>query len=232
MWSPMRPTVAFFQDTAIAIAVLEMTEPVLLRYVGHGQGYEGYIRETEYEANLRKYRQHHTWTTTRDLPCGRLRVVAFSAEGVKWTKSWQEKGSTTIDGSLHRIAREIRAAVPDIIVMVEEARRQAEIRHQEFLEAEDRRKRAEDRRRIEESSKQSRETLGHIIQQWADRMAVERFFEELSRSVDRLPEEERTPMLDRLRLAKEFMGTVDPLEFFTEWKTPSELYAPAFPRGD
>ena len=104
----MRPTVAFFQDTAIAIAVLEMTEPVLLRYVGHDKGNDGYIRETEYQANLRKYRQQHTWTTTRDLPCGRLRIVAFSAEGVKWSRSWQEKGPITIDGSLHRIAREIR----------------------------------------------------------------------------------------------------------------------------
>lgn len=231
MWSPMRPTVAFFQDTAVAIAVLEMTEPVLLRYVGHGQGYDGYIRETEYLANLRKYRQHHTWTTTRDLPCGRLRIVAFSAEGVKWSRSWQEKGATTIDASLHRIAREIRAAVPDIIVMVEEARRQAEIEHQEFLAAEDRRQRQEDRRRIEESTKASREALGQVIQQWADRMAVEKFLDELSRSIDQLPEEERPPMMERLRLAKEFMGTVDPLEFFREWKTPREIYEPRF-EGD
>ncbi|MGN6548985.1 MAG: hypothetical protein ACTHJ3_03705, partial [Pararhizobium sp.] len=76
LWAPMRPTIAFFQDTAIAIAVLEMTEGVLLRYIGHGRGNDGYIRETEYQANLRKYRYDHSWTTTKDLPCGRLRVVA------------------------------------------------------------------------------------------------------------------------------------------------------------
>lgn len=231
MWSPMRPTVAFFQDTAIAIAVLEMTESVLLRYVGHGQGHDGYIRETEYLANLRRYRQHHTWTTTRDLPCGRLRIVAFSAEGVKWSRNWQEKGATTIDASLHRIAREIRGAVPEIIVMVEEARRQAEIRHQEFLAAEDRRKRQEDRRRIEESTKVSREALGQVIERWADRMAVERFLDELARSIERLPGEERAAMVERLKLAREFMGTVDPLEFFRCWKTPREIYEPAY-RGD
>ena len=137
----------------------------------------------------------------------------------------------TLDGALHRIAREIRAAVPEIIVMVEEARRQAEIRHQEYLAAEDRRQRQEDKRRIEESTRQSREALGQVIQQWADRMAVERFLDELSRSIDQLPEEERAPMLDRLRLAKEFMGTVDPLEFFREWRTPPEIYEPRF-EGD
>jgi hypothetical protein len=226
MWSPMRPTVAFFQDTAIAIAVLEMTEPVLLRYVGHGQGHDGYIRETEYQANLRKYRQQHTWTTTRDLPCGRLRIVAFSAGGVKWSRSWQEKGPITIDGSLHRIAREIRAALPEVVALVEEARRQAEIRHQEYLAAEDHRRHQEDRRRIEESTRQSREALGKVIERWADRMAVERFLDELARSIGHLPEMERATMAERMRLAKEFMGTVDPLEFFREWKTPREIYEP------
>jgi len=68
--------------------------------------------------------------------------------------------------------REIRSAVPEIVALVEEARRQAEIRHQEYLVAEDRRKREEDRRRIEESTKLSREALGQVIERWADRMAV------------------------------------------------------------
>lgn len=228
MWSPMRPTIAFFQDTAISIAVLEMTESVLLRYVGHNRGNDGYIRESEYQANLRKYRYDHSWTTTKDVPCGRLRVVAFSAEGVKWSRSWQEKGATTIDASLHRIAREIRAAIPEVVTLVEEARRQAEIRHQEYLEAEDRRKRQEDRRRIEQSTKQSQDALGQVIERWADRMAVERFIDELSRSIDQLPDDERAPMVERLRLAKDFIGTVATLEFFKTWKTPRELYEPVF----
>lgn len=232
MWSPMRPTIAFFQDTAISIAVLEMTEAVLLRYVGHNRGNDGYIPETEYQANLRKYRYDHSWTTTKDLPCGRLRIVAFSAEGVKWSRIWQEKVTTTIDASLQRIAREIRAAVPELVALVEEARRQAEIRHQEYLAAEDRRKRQEDRRRIEESTKQSQEALGEVIERWADRMAVERFLGELSRSIDQLPEEERAGMVERLKLAREFLGTVDPLEFFRGWKTPREIYAPRFDTPD
>ena len=228
LWSPLRPTIAFFQDTPISIAVLEMTEPVLLRYVGHDKGHEGYIRETEYQANPRKFRYDHGWTTTKDLPCGRLRVVAFSSEGVKWSKAWQEKGAITIDASLHRIAWEIRAAIPEIVILVEEARRQAEIRHQEFLAAEDRRKRLEDRRRVQESIKTSREALGQVIERWAERMAVERFLNELARSIEQLPDEERVVMAERLKLAKEFMGTVDALDFFRAWKTPWEIYEPQF----
>ena len=33
-------------------------------------------------------------------------------------------------------------------------------------------------------------------------------------------------MLERLRLAWEFVGTQDPLDFFRGWKTPLERYVP------
>lgn len=59
-------------------------------------------------------------------------------------------------------------------------------------------------------------------------MAVERFLNDLSRSIDQLPDEERAGMGERLKLAREFMGKVDPLEFFRGWKTPRELYEPLF----
>lgn len=228
LWSPLRPTIAFFEDTAIGIAVLEMSEDVLLQYVGSDLGVDGYIRESEYRANPRKYRQHHTWTTNQDLPCGRLRLVAYSADANGWSRTWQEKGTTTLEASLPRIAKEIRAAVPYVITLVEEARRQAEVRHQEWLAQKERLAREEDRRRIEESTKQSRQALGQVIDRWADRMAVERFFEEMARSIEQLPNGDRAEMQERLRLAREFMGSVDPLDFFRGWKIPSEIYEPKY----
>lgn len=136
-----------------------------------------------------------------------------------------------IDDALPRIAKEIRGAVPEVINLVGEARREAEIRHQEWLAEKERWERKEDRRRIEESTKQSQEALSQVIERWPDRMAVERFLDELSRSIDQLPEEERAVMVERLRLAKQFLGTVDPLEFFRGWKTPREIYAPRFEEG-
>ncbi len=228
LWSPMRPTIAFFGDTAIGIAILEMSEDVLLQYVGSGLGIDGYIRESEYQASIRKYRKDFTWTTNKDLPCGRLRIVAYSGDAEGWSKSWQEKGTTTIEAALPRIAKEIRAAISEVINIVEEARHQAEIRHQAWLADMERWERKEDLRHIDESTKQSRDALSQVIQRWADRIAVERFFDELSQSIDALQDEERAGLVERLRLAREFMGTVEPLEYFRKWKVPLEIYVPKF----
>jgi hypothetical protein len=222
-WSPLRPTLAFLEGTPVALVVVEMTEEVALRHVGGG-----YIRETEYQANLAKYRGRYTIETTKELPSTRIRIVARSAEGVDWTLTWQERGTTPLDASLPRIAREIRSALPTIRALVAEAQRQAEIRRQEWDAAEDRRQREEDRKHIEQSVKESGGKLAQVIERWAERLAVSRFFDELSQAIDGLPEAERQEMAERLRLAREFMGSADPLEFFRGWKTPSEIYAPRF----
>ncbi|MHA6731230.1 hypothetical protein [Devosia sp. A369] len=227
LWSPARPTVAFFEEAAISIVVIEMTEEVLLRYAGGG-----YIRETEYQDNLRKYRREHTWTTTKPLPSGRIRVVAHSAEGVDWSLTWQEDGAASLEASLHEIAGKIREAVPQVASLVEESKRQAQIRRQEWMAAEERRRQAEDQRRVEESVKQSREQLGQVIEQWSERTAVERFFDELSIAIDQLPESDRAAMAARLQMAREFMGATDPLQFFEGWKTPRERYQPIYPSSD
>jgi hypothetical protein len=39
---------------------------------------------------------------------------------------------------------------------------------------------------------------------------------------------DRGPVLDRLRLAREFLGTQDPLDFFRTWTTPEERYTPVY----
>jgi hypothetical protein len=72
LWSPWRPTVVYVGTVAIGLAVIEMSESVLLRYV-KGK----YIRDADYipPKDSRLYGDH-TWTTTEDLPCGRLRLVA------------------------------------------------------------------------------------------------------------------------------------------------------------
>lgn len=35
-------------------------------------------------------------------------------------------------------------------------------------------------------------------------------------------------MIERLQLPREFMGTLNALEFFWGWKTPREIYEPQF----
>jgi hypothetical protein len=225
-WSPLRSTVAFLDGTPVTLVVVEMTEEVALRYVD-GK----YIREAEYQANLRKYQRRYSFETTKELPSTRFRIVAASAEGVDWALSWQERGATTLDASLPRIAKEIRAALPTIRELVGEAERQAEIRRQEWEAAEDRRRRKEDRELVEQSVKDSSKRLAAVIENWTQRTAIAHFFDELSGTIEQLPPTEREEMERRLAIAREFIGTTDPLDFFRSWKTPDEIYAPRFAKG-
>jgi hypothetical protein len=43
-----------------------------------------------------------------------------------------------------------------------------------------------------------------------------------------LPGQDRDEVLDRLKLARAFLGTRDSLDFFRNWKTPEERYRPLF----
>lgn len=72
LWSPFRPTVVYIGTIAIGLIVLEMSEEVLMRYVS-GK----YVRDADYvpPKSSRRYFDH-TWTTTKELPCGRLRLIA------------------------------------------------------------------------------------------------------------------------------------------------------------
>lgn len=43
-----------------------------------------------------------------------------------------------------------------------------------------------------------------------------------------LPQIDSAPILKRLRLAREFLGTQNPLDFFLSWRTPAERYHPIY----
>ena len=79
---------------------------------------------------------------------------------------------------------------------------------------------------MEQSIRESREHLGQIIQRWANVMNVEHFLAGVEMRASEKSSDERDKVLERLELAREFLGTQDPLDFFLAWKTPSELYRP------
>ncbi len=60
-------------------------------------------------------------------------------------------------------------------------------------------------------------------------MEIERFLAGVQRRATDLPETDRGEVLERLKLARIFLGEQDPLAFFREWKTPEERYAPRYP---
>jgi hypothetical protein len=221
LWTPFRPTIVYIGTVAIGLAVIEMSENVTLRYV-NGK----YVRESEYVPPRSRYRVDHSWTTTRDLPSGRMRIVAYSPyDRVRWSTQWHESGSTSLRGQIRTIVEAIEKAAPDLVAKLKEADRQAEIRHQQWAAEQERRRREEDRRLIEQSIADSKAELRQVIQRWSDVMSLEGFLAGVERTAKNLPDAERRHVLERLALARAFLGTQDPLVFFRSWKAPEERYS-------
>lgn len=63
-------------------------------------------------------------------------------------------------------------------------------------------------------------------------MSIEDFFAGVEQRAGELPDCERGPVLERLALARVFLGTQDPLDFIRSWKTPDERYTPQYPVED
>ncbi len=226
LWSPYRPTVVYVGSLPVGLAVVEMSEEVVLRYV-HGK----YIRDADYipPKTANRYADH-TWTTTKDLPSGRFRIVAYSPFWrVDWSVDWQETRKSSLRPRLKSIVKTVESSAVDLVASLDEADKKAEAERLEWEAAAERRKREEDRRCVEQSVQDSQQHLGEIIQQWANVMNVERFLPGVEKRIIELPENEKGPMLERLKLARDFLGAQDPLDFFQSWKTPEERYTPAYP---
>jgi hypothetical protein len=223
LWSPQRPTVVYVGSVAFGLAVIEMSEKVELRYVD-GK----YIRESEYKPpKVRARYVDHTWTTTKDIPCGRLRLVIYAPyHDVSWSATFQESKARAITEDIPAIVKSIEKSTEVVVAEVTEAERQAELRHQKWQAEAERRKQEEDRRHVAQSIKESREQLDQVIQAWAKIMSLEQFFEGVQKRAQELPEAQRQEILNRLQLARDFAGTHEPLDFFRSWKTPLERYVP------
>jgi len=230
LWSPDRPTLVYVGTVAIGLAIVEMSEQALMRYIGNSR----YIRDADYiPPKASRGFTDHTWTTTREAPCGRLRLIAYSPYSrVTWTTDWQETKSTPLDKSLRIIVKALESAAVDLVAQLEEADRKAEIARREWEIAEERRRREEDQRRIQQSVKESRDHLGQVIQQWAEIMSIEQFLRGVEDHAANLPGEERQQLIERLTLARSFLGSQNPLDFFLSWKTPGERYQPLYGDGD
>ena len=145
---------------------------------------------------------------------------------------WQETKTASLRGQLSTIVEAIEAAAPKLVAKLEEADRQAEIRHQEWLVAEDRRKREADRRAVEKSVADSHAELRQIIQQWADIISIEQFLAGVEQRANALAPECGHAIQERLALARKFLGSQDPLDIFQDWKMPQERYEPKYFSGE
>jgi hypothetical protein len=226
LWSPYRPTVVYIGTVGIGLAIVEMSEQVLLRYID-GK----YVREADYVPR-KGYRYHdaHTWTTTRDVPCGRLRLVAFSPyRTASWSAEWHETKGASLDRTIPSVLRSLEAATAEIVAKLEEAERRAEIARQECLVAEEKRRREADRRCVMQSIRDSDAQLRQVIQQWTDITAVETFLAGVEQRARDLSGDDRKLVLERLALARQLLGNQDPLAAFRTWRAPQERYQSIYP---
>jgi hypothetical protein len=200
-----------------------MTEAVLMRYV-NGK----YIHESEYRPPkaFRGYADH-TWTTTRNVASGRLRLVIYPPDrDISWSLSFQETIERTLTQDIAKIVKSIENSTEMMRKEILEAEQRAEVRRREWEEQHARWKREEDQRRIADSIKESRDQLAQVIQSWAEVIGIEQFFKGVEERAITVPEAQRGQLLERLQLARDFIGTPDPLDLFSSWKTPNERYLP------
>ena len=155
LWQPSSPTVVYVGTIPFGLAVIEMTEEVLMRYV-NGK----YIRESEYKppkilANMWTIRGHNN-----NIPCGRLRLVVYSPHrDVSWSISFQETVKRTLTPDIAKIVRSIKGSTKVVQKEIEEAKHRAELRRQESEAQQQRWRREDDQRQIAKSISDSREQL-------------------------------------------------------------------------
>jgi len=129
------------------------------------------------------------------------------------------------------IVRSIENSTEQMRKEIVEAEQRAEAWRQEQKELHARWAREEDQRQIARSIKESREQLEQVIQSWAAIVNIKQFFIGVEERASILSEAERGQALERLQLAREFIGTQDPLDCFRSWKSPSERYKPMAERN-
>src|SRR5262249_55609024 len=140
-WSPQRPTVVYVGSVAFGLAVIEMSESVILRYI-NGK----YIRESDYKPPKTSARYvDQSWTSTKDIPCGRLRLFVYAPyPGVSWSISFQEGKDRTLTADIPKIVKSIENSTEELIAKVKEEERQAELRRQEWEARQERWRQEED----------------------------------------------------------------------------------------
>lgn len=216
LWGPYRCTIVYIGTVAIGLTIFETTEEFDARYV-NGK----YIREEDYIPPRRGY--DHSWTTTRNFPTGRLRLQAYSPYGrVDWTFQWEETPKKDLLGQVKSIVRTLKREVNEIARLVEEAEHRAELERQKWEREKEQRRIEEERRREIQARKDSLEELKRVIDAWGEVNRIERFFRDAESHVSNLVPGEQIRILERLKLAREMIGSIDALDYFRKWRTPYE----------
>lgn len=222
-WRPSLPTITLIDGVPVGIALVEMAENVQMRYIG-GR----YVRESTLKT-VRHSGPDHAWTTTKQMPSGRFRLIAYSPHHlVSWSTSWQETHAATLSEQLPVITKALAGIAMDQKQRLANAERENERRQAESNAAFERRAREEDLAKARESEVASVQEIENIIEAWTHHRNVEMFFTRIETAAAGLPADEHGKILTRLKLARDSMNFPDPLKQFLRWRTPLERYQPKY----
>jgi len=219
LWSPHRPTIVYIGTVAIGLTIVELSEQVKVRYV-KGK----YVRETDYVSAMRsKIGFDQTWTSQMAMASGRLCLQAYSPYyRTDWLNQWRDTKTSVVESQVKVIIKTLEQAAVEIAADVEVARRQAEAEHQQWEVQRREREREREERRVAEAIKESRKDLRDIIDRWAKANRIEQFFSDAELLAAGMEKDEKAKLLDRLRRARELIGSIDALDHFMNWKSPEE----------
>lgn len=219
VWAPERPTVVYMGGTSIGLSLFEMTEEVEVVYVN---GNYLPVRDLT-EQQLRRYTGTHHWRSQKEHASGRLCLQAYCPSGrVKWSKRWQETKPDTFHKMLPSIINELESIAPVLMTQLEEARIRADEAHRQWQEELRLRKAEAERVRHEKNKQESRRDLLVAIASFDEARRVLEYFKSCEVELDHLTEDESAYIRGRIRLAKELVGTLDPLALLKSWKAPDE----------
>jgi GTP1/Obg family GTP-binding protein len=122
------------------------------------------------------------------------------------------------------IVRKLEISRDELQNLMAAAEEAAARRQKEWEEEQERYRHEEDQRRVAEARAESQKQLSDIMNKWAAAMSVERFFDEAEKRIEGLESGRRNQLARRLALARDMLGTLDPLDYLGRWLAPEERY--------
>ena len=218
IWSPIKSTLVDINGAVFGIKIFEMLIEENSIYLDGD-----YIRLSEYTpAHQRKARYHHTWESIREYGSRRL-CLMFYSHG-KWLYKFKEVEGNLLDGKVSEILQYLKDSVPDLLAVKERLRLEREQREREWEEEKRLREVEREKALIEDAHQTSTAHIEKIIKDWGEAVRVHNFFNSIEQDIQKLDEPRRSQLAERTRLARDLVGTIDPLEYMAAWKTPNELY--------
>lgn len=219
VWSPERPTLVHIGGVAIGLTVFEMTEEVEVVYVN---GKYLPVRDLS-DQQLRRHTGPHHWRSKEEHASGRICLQAYCPSWrVKWSKRWPEVKPGSLQGMVPQIIAELEAVAPDLARQLDEARIRAEEEQRRWEEERRRREEEAERQRREKARQDAKRDLLAAIDAWDEARRISEFFAAAEASLMDATDGSRAAATQRLRLARDLIGQLDPLLQLKSWKAPEE----------